>query len=450
MDGTSKLYIGHVLGMVEDGHWGIPHLDGQEALYKPPLYLWLVAGSHSLLGSSISSTVLPNLLILLALAYGMFSLVSTITIDRQRGLFAALGYTLSAGVYYNYYQTQMDLALTAMMIWSTLFVYRYAESNRPSQWAAAMALAGLCSMIKSPIYSVLLVFSSFLYLRLKIGDTHWLRRSHIWGGLGVGVAVTLPWYGYAAIMHWDHFWNFFVLQEHVFKGRSGHFWEMFVNTAWFSLPWSLVFLIPGVYRGIRDNPANKLFLCFALPLLVLFSVHTFSKPRFALPVAFYVVMWVFVQHRFSKAWHGATVTVLVVLTVLLLSFGHLLHRDISAFHRQRPNTTLVYYGDSYFLPLHLHRVITGHTVARARTPEELIALLSKGNVWVVVGEESQSLYEMVGHHLHVVGVWNGVMGRVSLRQVMQALSDGNWNHVLTAYPMVEKMQTEVPSTGGVS
>jgi len=271
--------------------WLTPHLGGQPWFDKPPLFYWLSALSMRAWGVSEWSARLPSALLAVALVAATYALARRcFPQERRAGLWA--GFALATCVQFFLLAraavTDMTLALTLTLALGALYVW--TQTGR-GQWVAlAGAMTGLAALTKGPVALVLIGVQTVAYLLLT-RQARRLLSAALWGGLGLCLLVSLPWYGAMIHLHGRLFIDGFLgannvtryLQAEHSATSSPLFFVPVLLGGFF--PWSL--LLPGALAAAwrqgrsewaersMDSPA--LFLLLWITLVFVFFSASQSK-----------------------------------------------------------------------------------------------------------------------------------------------------------------------------
>jgi 4-amino-4-deoxy-L-arabinose transferase-like glycosyltransferase len=283
--------------MLASGDWITPHFNSLPYLDKPAFFFWLLSVSLRLWGTSEWAARFPSALLALlttllawVLARRMFGQVA--------GLRAGVVFATTPLVIALARLVALDMALTWLITVSMLsFWYAEISRRRPARLdALAFAAMGLASITKGPVGFLIPILSLAAYhaLRRRLGD---LKRIH-WGlGLGVLLAVTLPWFVAVSIRHPD-FPRYALWQESLERFATGHarrtgsvLYYIPVYLAGL-FPWSLFLLFAGWNRVKQWRELSQevhrpvvFLLAWAGAVFVFFSVSQSKLPSYFLPAA---------------------------------------------------------------------------------------------------------------------------------------------------------------------
>jgi 4-amino-4-deoxy-L-arabinose transferase-like glycosyltransferase len=284
--------------MLSGGDWVIPHLNGLAYIEKPPLQYWATALSLRVFGQSEFAarfyTVLCALVTVLAVCFvarrlwGSAAAWRTAAMLPSMLLFLAMGQLLTLDMSLTLYMT---LALGAFLLAQASGTVPGAKYERRWMLIAWVAVAlGVLTkgLVAAAIPGVVLVLYS-LYAR----DFAVWRRLHLFGGLPVFLAITVPWHWLAARRLPD-FLQFFFVHEHFARyltpsaNREESWWFFGAVFLIGSAPWTLSALrvmFRGWQRGAaRDEFDPPLFLrIWVLFVCVFFSLSDSKLIPYILP-----------------------------------------------------------------------------------------------------------------------------------------------------------------------
>lgn len=329
--------------MVEGGSWLFPHR-GQE-LYpdKPPLYFWLLALSHQLIGSWRWSFLLPSLLAGLGTLWLTYDLGRRLWSQRT-GLWAAIAVLSALQFVYQFKRAQIDPTLVLFTTLAFYGVCRHVLLGPHWRWFwTACFAAGLGMALKGVGFLPLLALLPWA----------WMQRTH-WQGLAeLGEKNAARW-GLGALIVFATFALWFVpmlvlavnnsdpqyqayLDNLLYKQTATRYldawhhrqplWYFLEIIGLFWLPFSLSFF--WLWRDWKSAWQTRdarvwLPLSWALMVIAFFSVSPGKRdmyilpalPAMALAAAPYLSML-----TMKKSFQHALFVFVLLLSVLLLSIG---------------------------------------------------------------------------------------------------------------------------------
>lgn len=267
--------------MLASGDWLAPHLNGIQYLEKPPLQYWGTAALYQLLG--VSPWV--SRLYTAGAGFGLMLLVAWAGrrfFGPTAGVYAGL--VLGSGLlfYALAHVNTLDMGL-AFYLNAAIIAFLAAQATQLTPAAArwrlwlAWLFIGLAVLQKGLVALVLPGFALGLYMLLQ---REWalLRRLQLPLGLGIVLAVNLPWWWLMARRN-PGFVDFFFVHEHwerfttTTHGRSQPWWYFGALLLVGLLPW-LAPVARGVLGGWRSPRAPE-FRVHVERFLVLWAAAVF-------------------------------------------------------------------------------------------------------------------------------------------------------------------------------
>jgi len=299
--------------LLEDGHWLVLHMNGEPYGDKPPVYFWLVAGAARLLGrDGLDAFVLVSGLggFLLAAVTWLFARryvalrgpPSASGAGDRLAWIAALGLMATPLFQLLLRTTRMDHVFAALLLGSTLLLWRGLSAERPAgSVVAAGALAGLAALVKGPL-GVLLPYGGTLAWLLWEGRAARLLRLDVGAGLLVALLLVGAWGGAIVLVEGAPFLERLVTEQLVGRAVDARqqpqpFWFYLPVLPLSLLPWSLLLvtvpwrraLAPGTWRALwaarRERRSPRAFLVlWPLGNLLLLSVFSSKLFIYVLPL----------------------------------------------------------------------------------------------------------------------------------------------------------------------
>ncbi len=395
--------------MVESGQWLLPHRGVELYAEKPPVFMWLQAAAHQLVGSWQWSFLLPSLLAALLTLWLVADLARRLWSPRH-ALFAvaALFCTLQFGLMAKRAQIDMVLVgMTTLAVWGVLR-HLCERRNLPALWLAGVA-AGVGTVTKGVGFLPLLIVLPWLGWRMyqrhlgrAVDGPHpatllWLLPAFL-----LGTAVWLAPLGWA-LLHEPSAALQAYAHELLFKQtgtRYANAWHhrqpvwyylQVMATLW--LPGSLLLpwlLRPWWRRLRRGDLRHWLLLGWAVLVLVFFSASPGKREVYVLPMlpalalavapllpGLLRLLWV---RRYLFGYSAALMLCTGTLGVLLMSDSAWAQAQLA--RRAMPETLLPVLGQGL-----LSFAIAVATLAvwlRVRRAG-LLVLLSHGLLWLLYG-----------------------------------------------------------------
>jgi 4-amino-4-deoxy-L-arabinose transferase-like glycosyltransferase/lipid-A-disaccharide synthase-like uncharacterized protein len=285
--------------MYTTGDYVVPHLNGEAALTKPPLYHWMAALSYRVFGVGEMAARFPS-----AVA-GLLAILATYLLGRRMfdstvGFLAAMMTASSSEFAWNARLARTDMVYTFFTIAAiTAFVYAAtSKRHRKSLYILFFALMGLAFMTKGPAGLLLPLVSGAAYLYLT-GEKAQLAAIPWLAGAAVFLVITLPWHLAAILSVGPQDREYFIWGQ-IARWSSGQGGERRDATVYVSFlyyvpallkgffPWS--FFLPvglwAAWKHVRAKRNNWLVLPFVWFVvgLAAFSLSGTRASRYMLPL----------------------------------------------------------------------------------------------------------------------------------------------------------------------
>ena len=237
----------------------VPTLDGKPFLEEPPLYYAAIAVVFDAFGGPSDKTVrIPSAVFAFCGALALFFL-GNLLFGPKTGFFASF-ILATCGEYFRVaHWVIVDSALACFTILAlTFFMAAYLSQNRGRRFLF-YALCYLCCTlafytkgfigIAIPALAVL----SFLLFDRNIKE---IFRMHLWLGIALFLALTLPWFLALSHQGGAEFLKIFLVHNHLERfagGSTGHYQPFYYYLTQFPggyLPWSLL-VVPVFYWSFR-------------------------------------------------------------------------------------------------------------------------------------------------------------------------------------------------------
>ena len=272
--------------------WVTPHENFYPVLDKPIFFYWLIAVSYKLFGVSEWTAHLPSFLAALGCVVLVYRFARSHW-GRWVALWSALVLVTSVEFFVLARIVIFDMPLTFFLTVALLAFYEAQHSENPRRRAAlwlAMYLAlALGTLIKGLVALVIpgMVFCLFILLRRR---WHVLRRMYLVPGVGIFIAVVLPWYLQAEARNPGYLY-YFLWAEHFGRYTAATFdrsepWYYFIVVALIGFfPWTLLlpWMIKNLWRRSWDDKTLYLVIWVCVPLLF-FSASNSKLPHYILPI----------------------------------------------------------------------------------------------------------------------------------------------------------------------
>jgi len=179
-------------GMLKEGQWLVPYLEGKPYTHKPPLYLWLVAGLAAVGFPWTAAAVLPAFLPALALVLLLPHLARKFGLSGEQGYWAGALLVASPLFATMALAARMDMLFTLFLVvaLATGFELLQSAAATPlgSYWAFWISLS-LAVMSKGPVAVALVGAALALF---ALASPQRLPWGNVFRGWGWVVAVALP------------------------------------------------------------------------------------------------------------------------------------------------------------------------------------------------------------------------------------------------------------------
>jgi 4-amino-4-deoxy-L-arabinose transferase len=377
--------------MLASGDWLIPRFNGLLYFEKPPLGYWVNAITMRLFGDAAFAVRLPS-----AVAVGISALLA---FAMGRVLFPRLRVAAFGAVFV--YLTTLEVALTgtfsvldpvfALLVDAGIFAFALARwaSGRSRKFflAGAGILLGLAFLTKGLLAFALpaLILGPWLLLQRQ----YRLLFAESWIAVVCALLTALP---CALALHLEapDFWRYFFWVEHVQRFLSPenaqhkepvYFYLRLLPALAF--PW--IFLLPGIFRGLRlvegnvpKSGAISLLVLWIVAPLVFFSISSGKLATYIFPcfVPFAVLAAVGLLQDRNRSRRISWSLALAFLAVILFAGGLWYYSSISGelhFAADERMRKLVLFGSLAFAAICLF-------IAMWRTRPELRMIAVGGSV----------------------------------------------------------------------
>lgn len=268
-----------------DGHWIIPHYNGEAYAIKPPLYPWLIALVSIPVGDVTEFTArLPSALSALGMVLVVYLLGKDL-FGQRTGLLAALILATSPQFHKSACMVRIDMPLAFFTTSSLAAFYLGFTHSRNTYHLLGWFLVALTALIKGPVVPLMIAVIVLLYLysekKLKL-----LRERTTFLGVGVFVATIG---GYLLLVYseggLDYIRALYLLLS-AYAANEYHSKNFyFYLPELFGLgPWAL--LIPvAIFMLYRDKVEKLRLPCiWFLVMLLTFSMIASKHSRYLLPL----------------------------------------------------------------------------------------------------------------------------------------------------------------------
>ena len=263
-DANEAFYAETPRVMIETGDYVSPSFNGNPRFNKPPLTYWIVAISYHVFGVCEWSERLPIVLAAIGLIAAAFVIGRT-GWGVQAGLWAAIAMATLPRFLMHSRRTSIDVFLSLFMCLTLMFfVLSELRTERRKLWLFLMyACVGLGFMTKGPVAVVLpgAVFFIYLLFENRLKD---ITKMMVPTGIGIFLAIVVPWYLLVFQKHGGDYIVSFILNENISRytdegwgpRRSFFYLQTMLGDLF---PWSLLMIAALVCVVFRRRLGNIVF-----------------------------------------------------------------------------------------------------------------------------------------------------------------------------------------------
>jgi len=246
--------------MLADGNFVTAHQAGVAYVEKPPLYYWGTALSLSLFGiNEFGARAFGTAMAIggVLLTYWMGAVLG----GRRTGLFAALVLATSPLYYILGRLTTMDMTLAVFLTLAIISGYLVLARGRGRVYLYLAYVGVALAFLAKGLVAV--AFPAAILVLWAVSRWRWRELSRLFSPVGIGImlALVLPWLLAVRRENPDFFWYFFI-HEHVMRytstmhGRSRPFWYLLPFVPLGVLPW--LPLVGRAWKMTRDWAGSEL------------------------------------------------------------------------------------------------------------------------------------------------------------------------------------------------
>lgn len=290
---TEGLYAEIGRGMLQYGHWIVPHLDGGPYIEKPPLLYWLEAASFMLFGVHIWAARLVSVIAALGACLSLWSGLRRL-IPQQSAICAVLILASSPGWILMAHVATFDMLLAATVSMSLMAFMISLEGGHRYWTYWGWLAAALAFFAKGPVGPVLIALVLVIWL-LASRQPGKLRR--LFRPLGVAIFILLvgSWSLAAALRQPGFLYQFFWVEQfgRFFGTRipkdysTGPWWFYLPWLLAGSFPWCLALLPagkrPGRYLSPEQLRISRFGLVWTTVIVLFFSFSKDKAAQYLLP-----------------------------------------------------------------------------------------------------------------------------------------------------------------------
>ena len=286
--------------MALNNNWAVPTLDQKPFLEEPPLYYAAIAAVFKALGTSSDKVVrIPSAIFAFGGVLALFFLGNMLSGPRT-GLLAA-GVMAASGEYFRVaHWVIVDSALTCFIICAlTFFLAAYLAPDKGKRFLFYILCYISCTLAFYAKGFIGVAIPGLAVLAFLIFDrnTKEVLRMHLWLGIAIFLAMTLPWFLSLYHQGGSEYLTVFLIHNHLERfagGSTGHHQPFYYYLAQFPgafLPWSPL-LVPVFLRSFRKPrplPGNTkqglLFAqCWFIAGFLLLSAASTKRVLYLMPI----------------------------------------------------------------------------------------------------------------------------------------------------------------------
>ncbi|MDR3606180.1 MAG: glycosyltransferase family 39 protein [Oligoflexia bacterium] len=268
--------------MREHGDWLHPWLLGEHAYYKPPFQLWATLIGWKIFGFGLIGAFLPSILAVLLTAACIGWISKRVHSLSSEQVTAPLWFAAAAGTLTYGTTAQMEIWIVALYSLAWVAALQNLITGKRRWLFAALIAAGVLSIVKSPLYSVLWVWGYWLYLGLTSQKNKFTQPS-FWLAHLVGALVGAAWFIYALITDRQKFISDYFVRETLAKtgGNSSTALHMWGDFSTFCVP----FLLPAIVVAIlslnkRHRSLRPFIIAFAALPTIFFTFFPYRTETY--------------------------------------------------------------------------------------------------------------------------------------------------------------------------
>lgn len=310
--------------MREDGHWLVPHRNGEYYAHKPPLMFWMINGAATIFAGGEINAFTGRFPSLLGAVAALWSVVMLMRL-WQRGRDDASAALLCAATYLFAKEGgwgQIDMLLCGLEMLAVFALFSQDEKPSFSRAFGAYFCMGLAILAKGPV-GFLVPLLAYLTAKLAAGERDDLRRWHwVWGPL-VTLALPAIWLLLVIQSHPpDGYLNELLFSQNIDRaqGEFGHLEPFYYFLTYFpldGLPWGalLPFAWSALGQSSEDRALRRRLAGWMILVIVFFSLSPSKRNLYILLAYPALALMV------ASAWNGFRETrALVEVRKALLRF----------------------------------------------------------------------------------------------------------------------------------
>ncbi|MFY0253539.1 ArnT family glycosyltransferase [Chitinophaga sp. 30R24] len=198
--------------MIVSHNYSQVQIDFRPFWEKPPLFIWMQAGSMLLFGVNDFAARFPNAMIGIATLVSLFAIGKKLA-DEKFGWWWTLVYAGSWLPHFYFKSGIIDPTFNFFIFLSIYFAYRIAHNAKPLRMAIISGIfLGLAVLTKGPVAILVAILTLLVYWIYKKGKIS-IRFTHIGLIALFATITTLLWFGYEIISHGWWFVNEFITYQ---------------------------------------------------------------------------------------------------------------------------------------------------------------------------------------------------------------------------------------------
>lgn len=328
--------------MLVNRDWIVPTIGGETFAEKPPLQLWVAAGSAALRGSDVDlfDARLPSVLGHMLAILGAYYFGRRSGGVRTGAVAAAVTWMIGEVIWRSRW-CQVDMLFSGFWIWAAIWLFELRK--RVTLWnvAGSGVALSLAILSKGPIAPALLVAAAAGDALLNpFHRTEWFRwrtAGACAAAMGLAVVCALPWYVCLALRDSDGLGRslvhenasrFLHSQDHarpIYYYLSGALWSSFAPASLF-IPPAVIFAFRSTRSDdavyVRDRGPVAASLGALAGGLLLLSLASSKQGKYLLPLAPFlgIVIADFARNvdRFGARWQRIWITAVLSVVGLVL------------------------------------------------------------------------------------------------------------------------------------
>lgn len=275
--------------MVTDGHWLIPHMNGEPRLATPPFPLWVSGCIEAVWPGSVSAQRTANGLMGCLLTVYLFLLVRYASHRTDFALASVLVFLTCYNLVYMGRTSSADIYGNALMMAAIYYLTRALyEKHHYAQWLALAGLfMGLSFLSEGPVAFYALLLPYFIMLIALPSPTMRGKWRSFLAMAAIATVVAGWWYVALLTLHPESvgtiahklavFWHTGTVRPWYY------YWRFFLEMGAWAMPMLVALWIPYWKRHITMKREYLMSITWALASLVLLSFLPGKKMAWLLP-----------------------------------------------------------------------------------------------------------------------------------------------------------------------